>query len=116
MNVEIICALYPEANRDQDIDDRSKVNPSMQPSLSNLALQMPLPALLHLRPWLRRYTRLSPPSSPRTERGGPAIGNLEDAVGALERWWIQERERTAAGGWRGWVSRAPLLSELGRSV
>lgn len=72
--------------------------------------QMPLPALLHVRPWLRRSTRISPPSSPRIERG-PAIGNLEDAVGAVERWWVEGRERTAARGWRGWVSRAPLIGE-----
>ncbi|GHJ89898.1 hypothetical protein NliqN6_6300 [Naganishia liquefaciens] len=70
---------------------------------------MPVPALLHVRPWLRRSTRTSPPSSPRTERV-PAIGNLEDVVGAVERWWGEGRERTAVRGWRGWVSRAPLMA------
>lgn len=81
---------------------------------------MPFPAIFRTRSVSNngRYARLSPPASPRVvPAAGPQIGNLEDAVGALERWWATghkgtEGDKAGGSGWRVWVTRAPLIGKF----
>lgn len=108
----------------QTMTDPIFLQPPFSPTVAKHA--MPLPRILNRSSSaISRYARLSPPASPRVVAsqphiGNPEIGNLEDAVGALERWWSTpdrgkggERE---GGRWRVWVARAPLIGEHSRGV
>jgi hypothetical protein len=81
---------------------------------------MPLPTIFTRPSSHTRYSRLSPPASPRVvashpQIGNPEIGNLEDAVGALERWWATSDRgkggEKQGGRWRVWFARAPLIGK-----